>query len=224
MLRLWNCRCVYGCGKCGRYRTEIADIILLQRTLKLSLTDWEWKSLLLQIVSALSMLIHSGHFYAIAIDPCLSHLPMLPIQILPKYSFRFSHISSLPTRLMKRTCKPRKYEVGDHADCTLPGGGDGIWSMFLHFSARGDTVLQTNWFVGSILTELISSQLEPNYHFIRRHGLPGMFILTLVAALATVLLPYTFIERHYSTSIRHRLSIWASFSVWLQHFLYVVNW
>ena len=60
---------------------------------------------------------------------------------------------------------------------------------------EGENILQTNWFVGSILTELVFLfSIRTKQPFFQA-GRPSRYVIVLtgVAALATVLFPYTFV-------------------------------
>ncbi len=197
---------------------EAADIILLQKNLEVIVDGIEsGRAVFANSVKYLKATLASnfGHFYAIAIGSMfISFLPMLPIQILLVNLLSDFPMISIATDTVdeNETRKPRKYEVREiMLIATLLGVVVTVFDLmfFAFFMHEGDTVLQTNWFVGSILTELIflfSIRTKlPFYKATRPSGY--VLLLTLVAALATVLLPYTFIGEalfhFYPPSVEH---------------------
>ncbi|OQB27113.1 MAG: Magnesium-transporting ATPase, P-type 1 [Chloroflexi bacterium ADurb.Bin180] len=140
-----------------------------------------------------------GNFYAVAISSLMiPFLPMKPLQILllnllsdfPMISIATDNVDPAEWE------RPRKYDVREVVLISIfLGVVSTVFDLifFATFVRGGEAVLQTNWFVGSILTELI-------FLFSIRTRLPfwqavrpssTVVWLTGVAAVATVVVPYT---------------------------------
>ena len=134
----------------------------------------------------------------------ISFLPMLPVQILlvnllsdfPMISIATDRVDSF------ELTKPRRYEIKDIVlIATLMGVVVAVFDLifFAFFMHKGDQILQTNWFVGSILTELVflfSIRTKLPFYKASRPSLV-VLLLTIIALIATVLLPYTAIGQEF---------------------------
>jgi Mg2+-importing ATPase len=140
-----------------------------------------------------------GNFYAVAVASLfIDFLPMLPIQILMLNLLSdFPMISISTDNVDAEEIKtPKKYNV---RDITLVASILGMVSsvfdfiFFAVFYRIGAAVLQTNWFIGSILTELFFLfSIRTKKVFFRTRRPSGTLVwLTGLAAVVTVALPFT---------------------------------
>ncbi|NLV26602.1 MAG: HAD-IC family P-type ATPase [Methanomicrobiales archaeon] len=183
---------------------EAADIILLQKNLEVIMDGIEsGRGVFANSVKYLKATLASnfGHFYAIAIGSMfISFLPMLPIQILLVNLLSDFPMISIATDTVDKdeVKKPRKYELREiMLVATLLGVVVTVFDLmfFAFFIHEGDKILQTNWFVGSILTELVFLfSIRTKLPFFQAER-PSRYVILLtgIAAFATVLLPYTVI-------------------------------
>ncbi len=181
---------------------EAADVILLARNLEVIIDGIEsGRAVFANSIKYLKATLASnfGHFYAIAIGSMfISFLPMLPLQILLVNLLSDFPMITIATDTVDETEieKPGKYEIKSIVlIATLLGVVITVFDLmyFAFFFHQGEPVLQTNWFIGSILTELvflfsIRSRL-PVYRAKRPSGY--VMILTGIAIVCTILLPYT---------------------------------
>lgn len=181
---------------------EAADIILLQKNLEVIIDGIRsGRGVFANSVKYLKATLASnfGNFYAIAIVSLfIPFLPMLPLQILlvnllsdfPMISIATDTVDELELEM------PGRYDLKEIVlIATLLGVISTVddFAFFAIFVGQGAQVLQTSWFVGSILTELV-------FLFSIRTRLPffkasspswSLMILTAVAAAVTIILPYT---------------------------------
>jgi Mg2+-importing ATPase len=181
---------------------EAADIILLQQNLEVIVEGIRaGREVFTNSVKYLKATLASnfGHFYAIAVGSMfITFLPMLPLQLLlVNLLSDFPMISIATDRVdQSEIDRPRKYEVREiMLMATLLGVVVTVFDLmfFAFFVHQGDQALQTNWFIGSILTELvflfsIRTKL-PFFQAARPSGY--VLFLTVFAIGATILLPYT---------------------------------
>jgi len=181
---------------------EAADIILLQKNLEVIIEGIrDGRAVFANTIKYLKATLASnfGNFYAIAIGSLfISFLPMLPLQILLLNLLSDFPMISIATDNVDAAelSRPSKYEIREIVlIATLLGVVSTVFDFmfFAVFVQQGAPILQTNWFVGSILTELvflfsIRSKL-PFY----KAGRPSWYVLVLtaLAGAATLVLPYT---------------------------------
>jgi Mg2+-importing ATPase len=140
-----------------------------------------------------------GNFYALAIGSLfINYLPMLPLQILLLNLLSDFPMISIATDNVDKSewARPRKYDVREIVLISTVLGLVSTVDDFLFFATfvgRGEHILQTNWFMGSILTELlflfsIRTRL-PFWKAVR----PSATVLGLTASafVATLVIPYT---------------------------------
>lgn len=181
---------------------EAADIILLQKDLEVIIEGIRsGREVFANSVKYLKATLASnfGNFYAIAIVSLfIPFLPMLPIQILlvnllsdfPMISIATDTVDEAEFRL------PGRYDLKEIVlIATLLGVISTVddFAFFAVFVGDGAQVLQTSWFIGSILTELVflfSIRTRLPFYRARRPSI-HVLALTTVAAAATILLPYT---------------------------------
>ncbi len=182
---------------------EAADIILLQKDLEVIIEGISGgREVFANTVKYLKATLASnfGNFYAIAISSLfISFLPMLPLQILLLNMLSDFPMISIATDTVDAAelTRPKKYEIREIVlIATLLGVVSTVFDFmfFAVFVNQGAGTLQTNWFMGSVLTELvflfsIRTRL-PFYKAIR----PSWIVLALtgLAAAVAIVLPYTF--------------------------------
>jgi len=181
---------------------EAADIILLQKDLGAIMNGIrEGRRVFANTTKYIKSTLASnfGNFFAVATASLLiDFLPMLPIQILLVNLLSDAPMISIATDTVEagELRSPKKYEAKDIIIIAMILG---LVSMVFDFIFFGlfyrisPEVLQTNWFIGSILTELVllfsirtrslfSTSLRPSSSII------GLSLLTFVATLG---LPFT---------------------------------
>jgi Mg2+-importing ATPase len=181
---------------------ETADIILLEKDLSVIVDGIEeGRKIFANTVKYLKATLASnfGNFYAVAIGSLfINFLPMLPVQILlvnllsdfPMISIATDSVDKIDTQ------KPQKYNVKDVVlIATLLGIVSTVFDfMFFGFFYKiSPAVLQTNWFVGSILTELVflfSIRTRLPFYKAEKPSKP-IIGLSSLAFLTTIILPYT---------------------------------
>lgn len=181
---------------------ETADIILLEKDLSVIINGIEeGRKIFTNTIKYLKATLASnfGNFYAVAMGSLfINFLPMLPVQILlvnllsdfPMISIATDSVDKIETK------KPQKYNVKDVVlIATLLGIVSTVFDfMFFGFFYKiSPKVLQTNWFIGSILTELVflfSIRTKLPFYKSKTPSKPIIF-LTGSAFLITILLPYT---------------------------------
>jgi Mg2+-importing ATPase len=181
---------------------EASDIILLNKSLKVIIDGIkEGRETFANTSKYIKATLSSnfGNFYTVAIASLfINFLPLLPLQILlinlltdfPMIAVAADTVDS------EELISPRTYDIREIA---LVGTFLGIISSFFDFLffalfvSISPQVLQTNWFMGSVLTELV-------FLFSIRTRLPIwkakkpafiLFILTVIAFMTAILLPYT---------------------------------
>ena len=147
-----------------------------------------------------------GNFYALAFSSLfIPYLPMLPIQVLLLNLLSDFPMISIATDTVddNELTKPRGYHVGELTTIAIVLG---VVSTFFDFAFFGyfmrfdPAVLQTMWFVGSILTELILLfSIRTSLPFWRAKRPSGTVIwLTFSVMAATVIIPYLpFMQRTF---------------------------
>jgi Mg2+-importing ATPase len=182
---------------------EAADIILLQKDLEVIIEGIRsGRAVFANTVKYLKATLASnfGNFYALAISSLfISFLPMLPLQILLLNLLSDFPMISIATDTVDAAelTKPKKYEIREIVlIATLLGVVSTVFDFmfFAVFVNQGAEILQTNWFMGSVLTELaflfsIRTRL-PFYKASRPSTI--VLVLTGCAAAMAIVLPYTF--------------------------------
>jgi len=181
---------------------EAADIILLQKNLEVIVEGIRsGREVFANTITYLKATLASnfGNFYAIAISSLfITFLPMLPLQILlvnllsdfPMISIATDNVDAAELG------RPKKYDIKEIVlIATLLGVVSTVddFMFFAIFVQQGAGILQTNWFVGSILTELVflfSIRTRLPFYMATR---PSSYVLglTALAGAVTILLPYT---------------------------------
>src|SRR3989338_5985696 len=187
---------------------EVSDIILLKQNLQVIVDGIEeGRKTFINTVKYIKSTLASnfGNFYAMAFASLLlDFLPMLPIQILLVNLLSDFPMISVATDSVEdeELRSPRTYNV---KSITLIATILGITStlfdfiMFGAFYRLGPKILQTNWFIGSILTELLLIfSIRTMKPFFKASKAPSktIFALTFIAAFFTITIPFTAIGRN----------------------------
>lgn len=181
---------------------EVADIVLLEKSLSVIVNGIkEGREVFANTIKYIKATLSSnfGNFYAIAlVSLFIPFLPMLPLQILlvnllSDFPMIAVATDNVDTRELK---KPKTYDVKEIAlFATILGLVSTIFDFILFgfFYQNKPEVLQTAWFMSSILTELAFIFLVRTRLFFLEAKKPSLILvfLTLTAATATIFLPFT---------------------------------
>ncbi|MBI4090559.1 MAG: HAD-IC family P-type ATPase [Candidatus Komeilibacteria bacterium] len=180
---------------------EAADIVLLKKSLQVIVDGiHEGRSVFVNTVKYIKATLASnfGNFYAVAIASLLiPFLPMLPIQILlvnllsdfPMIAIAADTVDASELK------KPKGYDIKEIVlIATVLGIVSTVFDfiMFALFYRISPEVLQTNWFIGSILTELVFLfSVRTRLPFFKTKRPSAVLLwLSLTAFVATIMLPY----------------------------------
>lgn len=181
---------------------EAADIVLMKKSLEVIIDGIkEGRMTFINTIKYIKITLASnfGNFYAVAIASLIvDFLPMLPLQIL-----LVNLLSDLPMVTIatdnideKELVRPKSYDIKEIAlVATILGIVSSVFDfmVFSLFYKIGPGVLQTNWFIASILTELFFLfSLRTKMAFFKAKRPSGMMIfLSLLAVAITIALPFT---------------------------------
>lgn len=196
---------------------ETADIILLKSDLRVIIEGIRLgreTHANTQKYIRLTLVSNFGNFYAVAIGSLfVTFLPMLPKQLLllnllsdfPMMAIAFDRVSA------EEVTKPQRYDFRSLYIIFITLGlvstvFDFIW--FGLFLKEGASVLQTNWFIASVITEIVLLFSLRSMLPIEKAGLPAPFIIFLsgFALLATIALPLIPLTAHYFEFITPSIS------------------
>ena len=181
---------------------ESADIILLKQSLDVIVDGIiEGRSTFANTNKYITatMSANFGNFFAVAlVSLVIPFLPMLPLQLLlvnllsdfPSIAVATDHVDT------SQVTMPTKYNLKAFALTALILGGVSTLFDFIFFSTfvgLGEHTLQTAWFVGSILTEIVFLYSIRTKRFFLKGSRPSLplLVLSTTAALATVIIPFT---------------------------------
>ncbi len=181
---------------------EAADIILLAPDLNVIMDGIrEGREVFANTIKYIKATLSSnfGNFLAIASATLfIDELPMLPIQILlVNLLTDFPMIAIAVDRVDAEELKsPRSYDLHDIMIITILLGTVSTIFDFIFFGVFSHIsipVLQTNWFIGSILTELVLIFSIRSRRPFWRAQRPAsiLFWLSFLAAVVTVVIPFT---------------------------------
>ena len=181
---------------------EVSDIVLLTKSLAVILDGInEGRKIFSNTTKYIKSTLASnfGNFYAIAIASMLiDFLPMLPVQILLVNLLSDFPLIALATDNIDKSelNQPQKYNIKDITIiATVLGVISTIFDFIFFgiFSRISPGVLQTNWFIGSILTELVFIFSIRTKRFFLWAKPPSFTLsaLTVSAFAATIILPLT---------------------------------
>lgn len=146
-----------------------------------------------------TLISNFGNFFALAVSSLLiKFLPMLPVQILLVNLLSDAPMISISTDNtdVADLKTPQKYEVKDILVLAIILGLVSTIFDFIFFGLfykMEPAVLQTNWFIGSILTELVLIFSIRSKKLCFQSQLPSkeIIILSLIAAILTITIPFT---------------------------------
>jgi Mg2+-importing ATPase len=180
---------------------DAADVVLLNPSLTVIIDGIrEGRKIFANSMKYLRITLASnfGNFYALALSSLfIPFLPMLPIQVL-----LLNLLSDFPMMMIatdnvddEELEKPRGYQVVELTSVAVVLGIVSTifdFAFFGYFQQFGEAVLQTMWFLGSILTELVAIYtIRTKLPFWRaRRPAWGMTLLTGTTALITISLPF----------------------------------
>lgn len=181
---------------------ESADIILLQKNLTVILDGIkEGRTVFSNTTKYIKATLASnfGNFFAVASTSLLvDFLPMLPVQILLINLLSDTPMISIYTDTAdkKELMIPKKYEVKEIVLFSIVLGIVSTIFDFIFFGLFyriSPEVLQTNWFIGSILTELVLIfSVRSKVLFIKASKpSTSLSVLTILAIILTIMIPYT---------------------------------
>ena len=196
---------------------DAADVVLLNPSLMVIIDGvHEGRKIFANSMKYLRVTLASnfGNFYALALSSLfIPYLPMLPIQILLLNLLSDFPMMTIATDNVddKELEKPRGYKVSELTSIAIVLGIVSTifdFAFFGYFQQFGESVLQTMWLTGSILTELVAIYtIRTTLPFWRaRRPALGMVLLTCSTALITILLPFIPIGREFFHLIRPEAS------------------
>ncbi len=187
---------------------ETADIVLMKADLHVIIEGIrlgrETHANTLKYIRA-TLVSNFGNFYAVAIGSLfITFLPMLPKQLLllnllsdfPMMAIAFDRVNK------QEITRPQKYDFRSLYIIFITLGlvstvFDFMW--FAIFFQEGPAVLQTNWFIASVITEIVLLFSIRSMLPIEKAGWPAPAIiwLSIFAFIATITLPMIPLTAHY---------------------------
>jgi Mg2+-importing ATPase len=180
---------------------ESADIILLKKNLETIVNGIEeGRAIFANSIKYVKATLTSnfGNFYAVGVASLLADfLPMLPIQIL-----LLNLVSDFPMIAIasdnvdpQEIARPHRFDMKEIALFAMALGTISTvfdFIFFALFAPSGPGVLQTNWFIGSVLTELALLFSVRTHRLFWKAAKPSKMViwLTLGAAVATLVIPF----------------------------------
>ena len=181
---------------------ESSDVILLKKNLEVIIDGIrEGRKVFANTKKYIKATLASnfGNFYAVAISTLfIDYLPMLPIQMLllnllsdfPMISIASDNVDAAELK------SPPKFDIKEFTIiASLLGIISTVFDLlfFAIFSIKGPGILQTSWFLGSVLTELVFIFSVRTKLFFLKAKFPSKLLLLLCvpAALTALLLPFT---------------------------------
>ncbi|MCC7522830.1 cation-transporting P-type ATPase [Candidatus Uhrbacteria bacterium] len=184
---------------------ESADIILLDKSLSVIMNGIRLgRETFANTATYIKATLTSnfGNFYAIAISTLfIEQIPLLPAQILLVNLLTDAPMIAISTDAVdpEELRKPKKYDVREIVLLAIMLGLVSTVFDFIFFALFRNgpiEILRTNWFIGSVLTELVLIlSIRTRLPFWKARTLsPLLFWLTLIAAVACVLIPISSIS------------------------------
>lgn len=189
---------------------DAADIVLLKRSLSVIVDGIrEGREIFANTVKYIkaTLISNFGNFYAIAVAALiLPYLPMLAVQILLLNLLSDFPMIAIATDTVDKSelRRPRSYNVHEVVMVALILGAISTLFDFIFFALfKGYPagILQTNWFIGSVLTELTLIFSIRTPHFFLKTKFPGaaLTVLSVLGFAGALTLPYlSFAQRIFS--------------------------
>lgn len=210
---------------------DAADVVLLQKSLGTIIDGVsEGRKIFANISKYIKVTLASnfGNFFAVATASLLiDFLPMLPVQILLLNLLSDFPMIAIATDTVDadELKRPRNYQV---KEIVLLATVLGVVSTVFDFIFFGlfyrisPGVLQTNWMIGSILTEIILIfSLRTKFFFTKTRRASNTLIgLALFAAAVTIVLPATALGENIFKFVRPEARhLWIIFGVVIAYFV-----
>ena len=181
---------------------EAADIILLKKSLNIIVDGiYEGRRVYANTIKYIktTLAANFGNFYSVALSSLfINFLPMLPLQILlVNFLSDFPMIAlSSDTVDSDELRNPKRYTIKDIVLFSIILGIVSSlfdFIIFAFFYRISPQVLQTNWFIESILTELVLIFSLRTHLIFYKARFPSIFLLLLsiIAFIITIGLPFT---------------------------------
>ncbi len=181
---------------------EVSDIILLKKDLKVIINGIkQGRNIFSNINKYIKCTISSnfGNFYSIAaISLFIPFLPMLPVQILlVNLLSDFPLISVASDKVdVEELKKPKLYQINKFISLIILLALVSTVFDFIFFGIFHKvepSLLQTLWFIESILTEIVLIFSVRTFHFFAKAKMPSipLIIISFFTFLITILLPFT---------------------------------
>ncbi len=179
---------------------EAADVVLLQKSLNVIIDGIrEGRVVFVNTLTYIKSTLASnlGNFYAVAVASLLiDFLPMLPLQILLLNLLSDFPMIAIATDRVDGAAikKPKQYDIKEIAlIATTLGLVSSLFDFiyFAYFKGQGPMGLQTNWFMGSIVTELLFlfSIRARGWSWQAKRPSLTIIWLTITAMIVTLALP-----------------------------------
>lgn len=209
---------------------ETADIVLLQSDLNVIIEGIkEGRRIFANSSKYIKATLASnfGNFYAVAVASLIiDFLPMLPLQILLLNLLSDFPMIAIATDNVDKEelLSPKKYRVSDIIIIAIILGIVSSVFDFIYFAMFykiSPEVLQTNWFISSIITELAFLFSIRTKKSIFKGYRPSLLVtlLSLLAAIITVIIPFTSFGHKFfnfiTPSIKHLLIIFGVAIIYL---------
>jgi Mg2+-importing ATPase len=187
---------------------ESADIILLKKSLRVIVNGiQEGRMVFVNTIKYVKLVLASntGNFYAIALASLvIDHLPMLPLQILLLNLLSDVTMVTLATDNVDKeeVSKPTSFNLKDIALVATVLGLVSTVFDFIFFSLfyrLPAAQLQTNWFIASMLTQLVFVYSVRTRLPFYKSVAPSWQLIgaTVSAALFSVILPFTWVGHRF---------------------------
>ena len=181
---------------------ETADIVLLNKSLNVIVDGIkEGREIFANTSKYIKATLASnfGNFYTVAIASLfINFLPLLPLQILLINLFTDFPMIAVATDNVdgEELRSPRSYNVGEIVLLsTIMGVVSSVFDFifFVLFYRISPEVLQTNWFIGSVLTELVFLFSIRTRFFVFKAKAPSSILLylSLIAFVTAIAIPFT---------------------------------
>lgn len=181
---------------------ETSDIVLLKKSLNVIIEGIkQGRNVFVNTTKYITATLSAnfGNFFAVALASLIiDYLPMLPLQILLVNLLSDFPMIALATDSVdeESTKYPKRYQLKNFALIALILGSVSTIFDFLFFGVffrTSPSTLQTSWFMGSILTELLFVFSIRTKLFFLKGKKPSLALLSLFTAafFLTLIIPYT---------------------------------
>jgi Mg2+-importing ATPase len=210
---------------------DAADVVLLKKSLEVIIDGiQEGRKIFANISKYIKVTLASnfGNFFAVATASLLiDFLPMLPIQILLLNLLSDFPMVSIATDTVDRDelKRPKNYNIREIVlFATVLGVVSTVFDFIFFglFYRISPEVLQTNWFIGSVLTEIILIfSVRTKFFFLAAKRASNTLIGLAAATIAiTLILPFTFFGQKIFNFIKPQTNhLWLILGVVVGYFV-----